>query len=56
MEGKATFYATASVATVKTLGGLTDPDFRFVFKLPKQIAYECRLADSDTFTDSSSPR
>lgn len=53
VEGNTTFYATPSVATVRTWAEQTDPDFRFVFKLPKQITHERRLADSDTFTDAS---
>jgi len=52
VEGNTTFYATPSVATVRTWAEQTDPGFRFVFKLPKQITHERRLADSDTFTDT----
>jgi uncharacterized protein YecE (DUF72 family) len=52
VEGNTTFYATPSVATVRTWAEQTDPDFRFIFKLPKQITHERRLADSDTYTDA----
>jgi uncharacterized protein YecE (DUF72 family) len=47
VEGNTTFYATPALDTVKSWAGQTTPDFRFVFKLPKLITHERRLADVD---------
>jgi uncharacterized protein YecE (DUF72 family) len=45
VEGNTTFYATPSLGTVTSWADQTDPDFRFVLKLPRQITHERRLAD-----------
>ena len=47
VEGNTTFYATPALDTVRSWAGQTDPDFRFVLKLPKTITHERRLADAD---------
>lgn len=44
VEGNTTFYATPARATVETWAQQTDPDFRFVVKLPKIVTHERRLA------------
>ncbi len=43
VEGNTTFYATPAKATVASWADQTDPDFRFVVKLPKLITHERRL-------------
>jgi uncharacterized protein YecE (DUF72 family) len=43
VEGNTTFYATPAKDTVATWAAQTDPDFRFVIKLPKSITHERRL-------------
>jgi uncharacterized protein YecE (DUF72 family) len=48
VEGNTTFYATPARDTVATWARQTDPDFRFVLKLPQQITHENRLADVGT--------
>jgi uncharacterized protein YecE (DUF72 family) len=45
VEGNTTFYATPTFDTVKSWAEQTDPDFRFILKLPKSITHERRLAD-----------
>jgi uncharacterized protein YecE (DUF72 family) len=47
VEGNTTFYAIPAVDTVRSWAEQTDPDFRFVLKLPKAISHERRLADAD---------
>jgi uncharacterized protein YecE (DUF72 family) len=47
VEGNTTFYATPARETVAAWAGQTDPDFRFVVKLPRLITHERRLADAD---------
>jgi uncharacterized protein YecE (DUF72 family) len=47
VEGNTTFYATPARATVASWARQTDPDFRFVIKLPKSITHERRLTDVD---------
>ncbi|MBF6214091.1 DUF72 domain-containing protein [Nocardia puris] len=47
VEGNTTFYATPARRTVETWAAQTDPDFRFVVKLPKTITHERRLKDTD---------
>ena len=47
VEGNTTFYATPARDTVASWARQTDPDFRFVIKLPKVITHERRLADVD---------
>lgn len=47
VEGNTTFYATPAVGTVRSWAEQTDPDFRFILKLPKSITHERRLADVD---------
>ncbi len=59
VEGNTTFYATPSRATVATWAAQTDPDFRFVVKLPRTITHDRRLhgADADlrAFLDAIEP-
>jgi len=43
VEGNTTFYATPARQTVTSWAQQTDPDFRFVVKLPKLITHERRL-------------
>ena len=45
VEGNTTFYATPALPTVRSWAEQTDPDFRFILKLPKPITHERRLAD-----------
>src|SRR5262249_42968115 len=47
VEGNTTFYATPARDTVASWARQTDPDFRFVIKLPKPITHERRLTDVD---------
>jgi uncharacterized protein YecE (DUF72 family) len=44
VEGNTTFYATPAPGTVKSWAGQTTSDFRFIFKLPRLITHERRLA------------
>ncbi|WP_327001974.1 DUF72 domain-containing protein [Dactylosporangium sp. NBC_01737] len=46
VEGNTTFYATPARDTVASWAQQTDPDFRFVVKLPKRVTHERRLADA----------
>ena len=45
VEGNTTFYATPARETVGSWAQQTDPDFRFVLKLPKVVTHERRLTD-----------
>jgi uncharacterized protein YecE (DUF72 family) len=47
VEGNTTFYATPARSTVETWAAQTDPDFRFLVKLPKTITHERRLGNID---------
>jgi uncharacterized protein YecE (DUF72 family) len=47
VEGNTTFYATPTRDTAASWARQTDPDFRFVLKLPKAITHEHRLTDVD---------
>jgi uncharacterized protein YecE (DUF72 family) len=47
VEGNTTFYATPTRDTVETWARQTDPDFRFVMKLPRVITHERRLVGVD---------
>ncbi len=47
VEGNTTFYATPARDTVVSWAHQTDPDFRFVLKLPKSITHEHRLTGVD---------
>ncbi|GAA0395158.1 hypothetical protein Acor_64870 [Acrocarpospora corrugata] len=59
VEGNTTFYATPAKSTVETWAQQTDPDFRFVVKLPKSITHERRLIGADeelgAFLDAIEP-
>ncbi|SHF31576.1 DUF72 domain-containing protein [Vibrio gazogenes] len=44
VEGNTTFYASPSPTTVANWKAATGPDFRFTFKLPKQITHELMLS------------
>jgi uncharacterized protein YecE (DUF72 family) len=46
VEGNTTFYAIPRVDTVRSWAEQTDPDFRFVLKLPKEITHERHLTDA----------
>jgi uncharacterized protein YecE (DUF72 family) len=45
VEGNTTFYATPARDTVASWAQQTDPDFRFVIKLPKLITHERRFTE-----------
>ncbi|PZG22877.1 DUF72 domain-containing protein [Micromonospora craterilacus] len=45
VEGNTTFYATPARDTVAGWAQQTDPDFRFVVKLPKVVTHERRLTE-----------
>jgi uncharacterized protein YecE (DUF72 family) len=47
VEGNTTFYATPARATVQTWAQQTDPDFRFVLKLPRTVTHEHRLVGAE---------
>jgi uncharacterized protein YecE (DUF72 family) len=59
VEGNTTFYATPARNTVASWARQTDPDFRFVIKLPKLITHERRLTGVDealgVFLDAIEP-
>lgn len=59
VEGNTTFYATPAKNTVASWARQTDPDFRFVIKLPKSITHERRLNGIDeelrVFLDAIEP-
>ncbi|MGW0435796.1 DUF72 domain-containing protein [Micromonospora sp. NPDC003197] len=59
VEGNTTFYATPSRDTVASWARQTDPDFRFVVKVPKVITHEGRLSNVDeplrVFLDAIEP-
>ncbi|WP_033294143.1 DUF72 domain-containing protein [Amycolatopsis jejuensis] len=59
VEGNTTFYATPTRDTVETWAQQTDPDFRFVVKLPKVVTHERRFAGVETemrtFLDAIDP-
>jgi uncharacterized protein YecE (DUF72 family) len=45
VEGNTTFYAIPARDTVESWARQTDPDFRFVLKLPRSVTHERRLGD-----------
>lgn len=47
VEGNTTFYATPAPNTVRSWAAQTDPDFRFVPKLPKPVTHERRMSGAD---------
>lgn len=59
VEGNTTFYATPTRETVASWARQTDPDFRFVLKLPKVVTHERRLTGADedlgVFLDAIEP-
>ncbi|WP_215550135.1 DUF72 domain-containing protein [Amycolatopsis sp. CA-230715] len=59
VEGNTTFYATPARNTVATWARQTDPDFRFVVKLPKIATHERRFvgveAEMRAFLDAIDP-
>ncbi|SCG16180.1 Uncharacterized conserved protein YecE, DUF72 family [Micromonospora echinofusca] len=59
VEGNTTFYATPTRETVASWAQQTDPDFRFVPKLPKIVTHERRLTGADeelrAFLDAVEP-
>jgi uncharacterized protein YecE (DUF72 family) len=59
VEANTTFYATPSRDTVASWARQTDPDFRFVVKLPKVVTHERRLTGVDAemrgFLDAIEP-
>ncbi|MEJ3747561.1 DUF72 domain-containing protein [Actinomycetes bacterium KLBMP 9797] len=59
VEGNTTFYATPARSTVASWARQTDPEFRFVLKLPKVITHERRLTGIDdelrAFLDAIEP-
>lgn len=52
VEGNTTFYATPDAGTVERWREQTTPDFRFVFKLPREITHDRRLRDTDDLVRS----
>jgi uncharacterized protein YecE (DUF72 family) len=46
VEGNTTFYATPTRQTAASWAEQTDPDFRFVLKLPRVVTHEGRLTDA----------
>jgi uncharacterized protein YecE (DUF72 family) len=59
VEGNTTFYATPTRETVAAWAGQTDPDFRFLAKLPRLVTHDRRLTDVDepmrAFLDAVAP-
>ncbi|WP_245717670.1 DUF72 domain-containing protein [Nocardia jejuensis] len=59
VEGNTTFYATPQRRTVESWARQTDPDFRFVMKLPRTVTHERRLTGVDdemhAFLDAIEP-
>ena len=59
VEGNTTFYATPARSTVASWAGQTNPDFRFLVKVPRSITHEHRLTGIDeelrTFLDAIEP-
>ncbi|MGV9412909.1 DUF72 domain-containing protein [Nocardia sp. NPDC003693] len=59
VEGNTTFYATPQRRTVESWARQTDPDFRFVMKLPRTVTHDRRLAgiddDMNAFLDAVEP-
>ncbi|MGW4243566.1 DUF72 domain-containing protein [Nocardia sp. NPDC004722] len=47
VEGNTTFYATPQRRTVQSWARQTDPDFRFVMKLPRTVTHDRRLTGID---------
>ncbi|PZG02646.1 DUF72 domain-containing protein [Micromonospora deserti] len=47
VEGNTTFYATPAGETVASWARQTNPEFRFVLKLPKVVTHERRLTGAD---------
>lgn len=47
VEGNTTFYATPARKTVESWADQTDPDFRFILKIPKAVTHERRLSGAD---------
>ncbi|MFJ1460323.1 DUF72 domain-containing protein [Nocardia sp. N2S4-5] len=47
VEGNTTFYATPAPNTVRSWAAQTDPEFRFVPKLPKPVTHERRMSGAD---------
>jgi uncharacterized protein YecE (DUF72 family) len=47
VEGNTTFYATPALDTVRSWAAQTAPGFRFIFKLPRTVTHERRLAEAD---------
>ncbi len=47
VEGNTTFYALPQETAVRKWAALAEPDFRFVFKVPRSITHDQRLRDVD---------
>ncbi|UFS95795.1 DUF72 domain-containing protein [Nocardia huaxiensis] len=47
VEGNTTFYATPQRRTVESWARQTDPEFRFVMKLPRTVTHDRRLSGID---------
>lgn len=45
VEGNTTFYATPSLETVRSWMEQTEPDFRFILKLPRPVTHDRRLVN-----------
>jgi len=48
VEGNTTFYATPSVQNVQNWHAATNDNFRFTFKLPRQITHQLQLQHAET--------
>ncbi len=59
VEGNTTFYAIPQRRTVESWSRQTDPDFRFVMKLPRTVTHDRRLTgidnDMNSFLDAIAP-
>ncbi|WP_081592283.1 DUF72 domain-containing protein [Nocardia otitidiscaviarum] len=59
VEGNTTFYATPARSAVEQWAEQTDPDFRFVLKLPRTVTHERRLRGAEqelhTFLNAVEP-
>lgn len=51
VEGNTTFYATPDAGTVERWRAATTEEFRFVFKLPREVTHDRRLRDVATQVD-----
>lgn len=48
VEGNTTFYATPAATTIARWAELAPPEFRFCFKLPREITHDRKLRNADS--------